>query len=117
VAVAAVAVAAPASIYKSMDYNGAWEAASLQDLVQWLLRRLKYTVYQPHERRRFGSQISSIWLRSEHFVTSQIDENNGHPSAGIAAEPPLRFIIPYTNFIYTTRATTSAIQISKRLRG
>jgi hypothetical protein len=32
-AAVAVAVAAPASIYKSMDYNGAWKAASLQDLV------------------------------------------------------------------------------------
>jgi hypothetical protein len=69
---------------------------------------------QPHERHRFGSQISSIWLRSEHFVTSQIDENNGHPSAGIAAQPPTQFIIPLANFIYTTRATISAIQLLKR---
>jgi hypothetical protein len=32
-------------------------------------------------------------------------------------QPPIRLIIPYISFIYSTSTTTLAIQITKRLRG
>ena len=42
---------------------------------------------------------------------------NTFPWLAIVNQPPIRLIIPYISFIYSTSTTTLAIQITKRLRG
>ena len=46
-----------------------------------------------------------------------MNPKNTFPWLAIVNQPPIRLIVPYISFIYSTSATTLAIQITKRLRG
>ena len=46
-----------------------------------------------------------------------MNPKNTFPWLAIVNQPPIRLIVPYISFIYSTSTTTLAIQITKRLRG
>jgi len=56
-------------------------------------------------------------MRSEHFITLQIDLKVGYPSSRIVSQLPIELTIAYIDFILTTRTTTSFNQLVKRLCG